>query len=77
MSFDSFALSLEAIFHHSHLSDFSKIQTLNSTISSPKILKAFLIAGIIETNCSPFLACVDSDCWLKSFNYCIVSFPTV
>ena len=46
-------------------------------MSSPDKLKAFLIAGIIETNCSPFLACVVKDCWLKSYKSCTVSFFTV
>ena len=46
-------------------------------MSSPNKLKAFLIAGILETSCSPFLALVEKDCELKSFKSSIVSFLTV
>ena len=40
-------------------------------------MKAFLIAGIPETSCFCFLACVHRDCELKSFKPCTVSLPTV
>ena len=35
------------------------------------------LAGIIETNCSPFLACLARDCELKSYKSCTVIFPSV
>ena len=79
MSFNSFAFdSSNHFWSYSPICFFkTSFSVDNSIISSPKTLKAFLIAGIIAVNCSPFLACVDSDYWLKSFKSCIVSFLTV
>ena len=49
---------------------------MSSPIILNKLKSFFLPAGIIETSCFPFLACVTKDCEFKVFASCTVLFFT-